>query len=245
MRSSLAAALLSLLLAACAAEPRLVARGPLPQPSGWKAVLIAGDSEEPAFDNAVDAMAARLESFGVPAADIVVLKATAQGQEAATRDNIVAAFDGLHPARGDGCFVFITSHGGRDEGLVMRRADAFLSPGDLDDLLSRSCEDRATVVIASGCYSGSFAEGRSMPASTRVILTAARDDRTSFGCNAGRKLTVFDQCILESLRRGLSWKTVMERTRACVSSNEEQLGMSPPSSPQIWVGADVDGLRAF
>ena len=84
-----------------------------------------------------------------------------------------------------------------------------------------------------------------MPASTRVILTAARDDRTSFGCNAGRKLTVFDQCILESLRRGLSWKTVMERTRACVSSNEEQLGMSPPSSPQIWVGTDVDGLRAF
>jgi uncharacterized lipoprotein YmbA len=44
------AILVALLLAGCA-SPEEAAR-PLPQPSAWKAVLIAGDDAEPAFDNA-------------------------------------------------------------------------------------------------------------------------------------------------------------------------------------------------
>ena len=40
------------------------------QPKGWKVLLIAGDDQEPAFDNAVAAMAAKLASFGVPQANM-------------------------------------------------------------------------------------------------------------------------------------------------------------------------------
>lgn len=247
MNTMLSAAALCTMLAACSAPPAATAtsHGPLPQPMGWKAVLIAGDDKEPAFDNAVDAMAGKLAEFGVPSSNIAILKATEQGRQAATDANAADAFAGLDPAATDGCFVFITSHGGPDRGLFMKRDRGFLDPGELDRLLSRPCAARPTVVIASGCFSGNFAEGRRMPAANRTILTAARDDRSSFGCNAGRKLTIFDACVLDSLERRLTWQAVMDKARACVAANEQALGVDAPSRPQISVGADVKDLLVF
>ena len=84
-----------------------------------------------------------------------------------------------------------------------------------------------------------------MPAPNRVILTAARDDRPSFGCNADRTFTVFDQCVLASLDGGLRWQSVMDKARGCVADNEAALGVEAPSQPQISVGAEVSGLRVF
>jgi hypothetical protein len=245
LKTTLLAAALSASLAACASTPEAVSHGPLPQPTGWKAVLIAGDDQEPAFDNAVDAIARKLAQDGVASRDITILKATGRGAQAATKENIVEAFANLAPAAGDGCFIFVTSHGGRDSGLLMTRAEAMLSPSDLDGLLSGPCEARPTVVIASGCFSGIFAEGASMPAANRVILTAARDDRTSFGCDAKRKYTVFDECVLGSINRGVRWQAVMDKARACVASSEQKLGVITSSSPQISIGAEVGDLVVF
>ena len=84
-----------------------------------------------------------------------------------------------------------------------------------------------------------------MPAANRTILTAARDDRPSFGCNADRKLTVFDACVLDSLDRGLTWQVVMDKARACVAENERALGVDASSSPQMSVGADVANLLVY
>ena len=72
---------LGLSLAACAPMPPsppslpspTVSEAPLAQPMSWKALLIAGDDAEPAFDNGVDAMAGKLEAFGVPPANITIL----------------------------------------------------------------------------------------------------------------------------------------------------------------------------
>ena len=153
MKTISAAAALCLLLAACTAPAKTASHGLLPQPIGWKAVLIAGDDKEPAFDNAVDAMAGRLAEFGVPPSNITILKATRSGRQAATQANVVDAFAGLDTASTDGCFVFVTSHGGPGRGLFMKRDDGFLDPGELDHLLSGACAGRPTVVIASGCFS--------------------------------------------------------------------------------------------
>lgn len=235
--------LLCLALGACAtAEPPPV---PLPQPMGWKAVLIAGDSSEAAFDNAVDAMAEKLVGYGVQAGNIAVLKASATDGHAADRGNIFDAFDALAPAGNEGCFVFITSHGDGDRGLVMRAAQSFLGPDELDRLLDRRCGDRPTVVIASGCFSGVFAGGQSMPAANRTILTAARRDRTSFGCNAERQFTIFDECVLDGLDRGRPWQEVMEKTRDCVVRHEDEANVRPPSAPQMFIGRNVEGHLAF
>jgi hypothetical protein len=246
MRSILLALVLGGLLVACDTPADVASAKPLPvpQPTGWKALLIAGDNQEPAFDNAVDAMAGRLQSFGVRTSDISILKATAADRHAATRLNIRRAFGELHPAPTDGCFVFITSHGGEGRGLVLARDRAFLSPGELGNLLNSACGDRPTVVIASGCYSGSFAEGSAMPAANRAILTAARDDRPSFGCNAGLRYTVFDQCVLDSMQRGIRWADLMGRTRQCVSARERAMGAAA-SNPQLSIGRAAGGLTVF
>jgi hypothetical protein len=236
---------LGLLLTACD-TPSDAAAKPMdvPQPPGWKAVLIAGDDHEPAFDNAVDAMAETLVRFGVARSDISMLKASARDSHAATQSNISRAFADLRPAPADGCFVFITSHGGEGRGLFLARGDGFISPNELASLLSGACGSRPTVVVASGCYSGSFAQGRAMPAANRTILTAARADRPSFGCNAGLRYTVFDQCVLDSMERGIRWPDLMGRTRQCVSARERAMG-DQPSSPQLSVGASAAGLKVF
>lgn len=221
------------------------ARAAAPQPLGWKAILIAGDDEEVAFDDAVDAMAGKLEAFGVPASDITVLKSSGTGVHRATVANIDAAFDHLHLGPHDGCFVYATSHGAPGRGLVIRAARAYLSPRVLNVLLNRACGTRPTVVIASGCYSGIFAEGPPLIAPNRIILTAARDDRPSFGCNADLEYTVFDGCILKSLKRGLAWPVVMDRARACVSGNEWDMRVMRPSDPQLSVGRSIADLRVF
>lgn len=224
-----------------AADPAPVSH----QPAGWKAVLIAGDDEEAAFDDAVNAMADKLAGFGVPRRDMTILKASDNGPTEADRPNIEAAFAHLNPAPGDGCFVYVTSHGSPQYGLMMRRAMLYLDPETLGEMLDHSCGPRPTVVIASGCYSGIFATEPPVPAPNRVILTAARADRPSFGCNAHLQYTFFDKCILDNLQRGLVWSTVMDRTRACVSGVEFDMRVSAPSDPQLSIGADETGLRAF
>ena len=249
MKAALSATVLCMLVAACASStPALPVGSAAPaasQPTGWRAVLVAGDDAEPAFDNAVDAMARKLGALGVPRADVAILKANGRGDEEATTSNIVSAFAGLSAGPSEGCFVFATSHGGPGRGLFMKRARAFLTPGDLDHLLNGPCRARPTVVIASGCFSGSFAEGQSMPAANRVILTAARDDRPSFGCNADRQFTVFDECVLDNLDGGSRWQVVMAKARACVEANERALDVDVPSQPQVSIGADVTGLLVF
>jgi hypothetical protein len=236
--------LLCLLLAACAAA-EAPPPAALPQPTAWQAVLIAGDNSEPAFDNAVDAMAERLVGFGVRPGDITTLKASATDGQAADRGRIFDAFDRLAPAGDDGCFVFITSHGDGQRGLVMRAAQSFLGPDELDRLLDRRCGERPTVVIASGCFSGIFAGGQSMPAANRTILTAARRDRTSFGCNAQRRLTIFDECVLDNLVQGRPWQAVMEGARDCVVRYEDEANVRPPSVPQMFIGPSVEGHLVF
>jgi hypothetical protein len=225
--------------ASAAAQPALR------PPTGWKAILIAGDDKEPAFDNAVDSMSDKLAGFGVQRSNMTVLKADGQGPSAATKANIKGAFADLKPTPTEGCFIYVTAHGAPRRGLYIRSARSFLGPRDLAALLDSACKERPTVVIASGCYSGSFAEGPSMPAANRVILTAARDDRPSFGCNADLKFTVFDYCILNSLDRGSPWRAVMDAARDCVAGGEQMLRVGPPSAPQLSIGDAVGDLRVF
>jgi hypothetical protein len=206
-------------------------------------VLVAADDREPAFDNAVDALADRLASFGVPRGNVAKLKATARGEAAAGARNLRRAFRAMAPAPGEGCFLFVTSHGIQGRGLFLRRERAFLGPAALGRLLAESCGARPTVAVLSGCFSGLYA--RELAAPNRVVLTAARDDRPSFGCDAGRRFTIFDECLLASLEKGAPWAAVMDKARECVAGNEARLGVAAPSGPQLSVGAEAAGLVAF
>jgi hypothetical protein len=98
-----------------------------------------------------------------------------------------------------------------------------------------------TVVIVSACYSGSFAAGK-MARSNRILLTAARGDRPSFGCQAHRIYNFFDECLLGVLPQAATWRSVSDGADRCVQRMEHALGVRP-SEPQAYFGGTVAALK--
>jgi hypothetical protein len=73
----------------------------------------------------------------------------------------------------------------------------------------------------------------------RMVFTAARPDRASFGCGAEEVYTYFDGCVLESLPKATRLDVLAELARACVARRETEMGMTPPSEPQISIGPEM------
>ncbi len=208
----------------------------------WAAVLVAGDDSLRVFDNATAQMAAVLQA-GAAAPGIHRLSADSAAPHAllATRRRVLEAIAALHPAPGAACLVFVTSHGAHGVGTYLAPHEEFLTPRDLDAALRAGCGAAPTVAIVSACYSGGFARAP-MARPNRILLTAARADRPSFGCDAGRELTFYDQCLLGTLHAGRgTWPEVIAETGRCVTRLETELDAAP-SEPQSFVGADVAGL---
>jgi hypothetical protein len=213
-------------------------------PVQWQVVLAAGDNAQPVFDNAVIAFRDWLGSIGVPPGNIHRLSANAgqrdPGVEPANAEQLLLRIAALQPRPGEGCLVFITSHGQRGEGIFLAYSNEILGPHTLARALTAGCGDAPTVVIISGCYSGAFATAP-MTARNRIVLTAARADRPSFGCQADRTYTVYDECLLGVLPQSPNWQAAFDRTRFCVERREKQLA-ALPSRPQASFGAAVGKL---
>ncbi|MGD9616590.1 MAG: C13 family peptidase [Alphaproteobacteria bacterium] len=211
-------------------------------PSGWQAVLVAGDNAEPVFDNAVAAFRGFLASGGVPTRNIHVLTAT-QGAgvaaEPASSERVLGRIAALRPGPGEACLVFITSHGQRGEGIWLAYGGEYLRPAELAQALSAGCARAPTVVIVSGCFTGGFT---AVQAPNRIVVTASRIDRPSFGCSVERTYAVFDECLLASLPREATWQRVIAATQNCVRAQESKM-QAAPSEPQVIVGAKVRSLR--
>jgi hypothetical protein len=235
------------LLPVCGLMLMLLAGGGGAPAGNWQVVLAAGDDAQPVFDNAVAAMAAWLEARGVPAADIHRLSASpAQARDAvepATLDNVLHSIAELPVRPGDRCLVFLTSHGEHGEGLWLARSQTALHPAALARALAQGCGAAPTVVIVSGCYSGGFAGGE-MARPNRVVMTAARADRPSFGCQAERTYTFFDQCLLATLPKSATWHAAFAGIKKCVGRMERVRG-ERPSDPQAYFGRAADLKMLF
>jgi hypothetical protein len=210
----------------------------------WRALAAAGEDNAPVFDNAVDKMTEILAARGVAPIDQFTSDPALQRTDRpiTTAANIAAALNARHPGPGQGCLVFLTSHGSR-QGLVLRDDfdnDRSLSPSTLGRILDEGCGSAPTVAIVSGCYSGIFI-GAVTEAPNRIILTAARDDRTSFGCGFGFQYTYFDDCLFQSWPKSQTWAALYRATVACVRAKEREIDR-PPSEPQAYFGALVTNL---
>jgi hypothetical protein len=208
-------------------------------------VLAAGDDAEPVFDNATHEMSRRLAAAGVPSANIHRLSASAAevaaGAEPATADVLLRRIADLPAQPGDQCLIFLTSHGERGSGVWLARSNRAVTPDELARALSRGCGAAPTVIIVSACYSGSFAAGK-MARPNRIVLTAARGDRPSFGCQAQRTYNFFDECLLGVMPQAATWRSVSDGTDRCVRRMEHALGVQP-SEPQAYFGATVVTLK--
>jgi hypothetical protein len=213
-----------------------------PHPTATKIVLIAGDNSLKVFDNAINSFRARLLSRqGITATNITRLSASAaSASHQATLANIVDTIADMHPAPNQACLVYATSHGVEQGGLYLSASNGPLSPLALNLALTAGCGDAPTIVIVSACFSGQFA-APPMTRPNRIILTAARPDRTSFGCQAGRIYTVYDQCLLTALDTAADWHQLHALTKTCVAAEEDREQVLP-SEPQAWFGTAIANL---
>jgi hypothetical protein len=236
---------LGLLLAMAVTVAAPARSGAQPAKAGWRVVLVAGDDAQPVFDDATRTLARMFAAAGVPAADIHRLSANpaeiAAGVPPADKGTLLHQIASLSVRPGERCFVFLTSHGARGEGLWLALSQQALHPRELAAALARGCGAAPTVAIVSGCYTGGFVRGE-MAAPNRIILTAARADRPSFGCQADRVYTYFDQCLLAALPQAASWRGVSASADGCVRLMEKRL-RARPSDPQAYFGAAVAGMR--
>ncbi|HEY1838579.1 MAG TPA: C13 family peptidase [Rhizomicrobium sp.] len=212
--------------------------------SNWAAIVVAGDHEDhngndsEVFDNARRDIAASLVRLSFAPANIAQFstqpKEYASHPRHSDMQTIATTFDALASHATAGCFAYVTSHGA-PEGIWMD--DAIVQPKRMAWMLDAACGNRPTIVIVSSCFSGAFVPD--LAQADRFVFTAARSDRTSFGCGQGDKYTFFDQCFLQSLPDSHDFPGLAERVKACVSAREIEERMSPPSEPQLSIGADV------
>lgn len=211
----------------------------------WSAVVVAGDwhasdgGPTEGFDNARRDVTLALGRAGFQAQNIRQFSVRPERYkdtrpEKSELRGIYTALADLAGRTSGGCMFYLTSHG-LPQGAQLDQG--ILRPGVLADILDRTCGKRPTVVVISACFSGVFVPTLAQP--NRMVLTAARPDRTSFGCGQDNKYPYFDDCFLSSMSGARDFGGLAGATRECVRVREVAEKMTPPSEPQIWVGAQL------
>jgi hypothetical protein len=226
--------------------------GSQPNPSSsmrnWKVVLMASDQGNQSswiqvFDNARNWLFRHFEMNGISANNIrqLSLKPQFQGTEVkpTTVQNFTDAVASLNATGpNDACLIHMTSHGSKDGFNIGYNK---LSPGSLGSALDVGCGNKPTVVLVSACYSGLYLlDSSGLKKPNRIILTAARHDRTSFGCSSEFEYTYWDSCLIEHLPKSSRFKDLANNIQACITAKES--GMATPSLPQAFIGAEVQEL---
>lgn len=207
-------------------------------------VLSAGLWGDPVFDNesnqAAAILAKRYKAQGKtvlmsnkPVAPASPLKAT----PAALNEALAKLAAKMDPAE-DVLILFLTSHGNKDGAAVrdMRGLDAVLSPQALRSGLD-AAGMRNRVVIISACHSGVFIPALQTP--TTIVMTAASQETSSFGCEPENEWTWFgDAFFQKSLARGRTMMMAFRDAQAQVTIWERN-GKLDPSKPQIFIGAEA------
>jgi hypothetical protein len=211
---------------------------------GWTAAVIAADwrtsGGEPiqAFDNARRDLTAGFLEAGFDRSAFYDATLRPDVPDSVSAREALAGIAELAQANPRGCLLYFTSHGS-PEALVFG-PDAQLSPTAMATLVRGLCQSRPTIVIVSACYSGIFLDGLAGP--DRMIMTAARRDRNSFGCGEGATYPYFDGCVIESLSDARDFIVLAQTAKACVARREAEEGLSPASEPQIRIGANMQLL---
>ncbi|MFZ5669223.1 MAG: C13 family peptidase [Pseudomonadota bacterium] len=227
-----------------AAEPP---RGPF---ADWAAIVVAGDwrahdgGPTEAFDNARRDVAATLVALGFRRENLVQLSTRPERYpdtrpERLTSASMAAALSASAARARSGCLVYYTSHGG-PPGVVLdvEGEMSLLSPAEMAAMVDQACPGRPTIVVVSACFSGVFLPHLQGP--QRMVMTAARPDRSSFGCSAEDKYPYFDACFMESVGTVRNFAALATAVQGCVGRREAEKRLSPPSEPQVSIDP---GLR--
>ncbi len=118
-------------------------------------------------------------------------------------------------------FLYLTSHGSPQHELSL--AEAHLELGDLPArqlaALLRESGIRWRVVVVSACFSGGFIPPLQDPGT--LVITAARNDRRSFGCADENDFTYFGRAFFkDALPASHSFREAFEKAERLVRERE-------------------------
>ena len=209
--------------------------------SHWAVVLVAGDyrahsgAPSKVFDNARHDLAAAFAKIGFSKANMVQFSVDYdEGTQHTTVPDIAAALQNVAARARAGCLIYFTSHGTPD-GIIV--GDGLLGPNAMHDMVNSACGNRPSVIVMSSCYSGQFVAP--LQGDNRIVMTAARPDRTSFGCGELDHYTFFDDCFLRAIPMAGDFPGLGGLAQQCVAFREQQMKATPPSEPQVSVGPNV------
>ena len=207
----------------------------------WAVILVAGDyrahsgAPSKVFDNARHDLAAAFAKIGFSKSNIVQFSADYDdGTQHTGVPDIAAAMHEAAAKAKSGCLIYFTSHG-VPTGIII--GDGVLGPEQMRDMVNSACGKRPTVVVMSSCYAGQFVPP--LAGDNRVIMTASRPDRTSFGCGELDHYTFFDDCFLRAIDISGDFPGLGAGVQECVRVREQQMKATPPSEPQLSVGSGV------
>jgi hypothetical protein len=215
----------------------------------WAVAIVAADWRDgagtpiEAFENSRRDLALGFAAAGLNPENItdLSLRPDIRSGTGLASDEAFAAISAQTETAKSGCLLYFTSHGSPD-GMVLGD-EGLLSPPRLDSLIDGWCGERPTVVVVSACFSGVFVPALAAP--NRIVMTAARSDRSSFGCSDDATYPYFDGCVLESLPVAADFIHLASLSRSCVSRREREERLTPPSEPQLRIGADVEASLPF
>lgn len=210
------------------------------------AVGFAGDAEENVFRNEVAYLPKLLATrFAAEGRTLQLINSpfTFERTPLATRSNLEQALATISKRMNpdnDILLLFLTSHGSHDHRLLVEMGSMpldQLTPQDIRDALDRA-HVRWRVIVISACYSGGFIPALREPHT--MIITAARADRTSFGCGSDSQLTWFGKAFLvDGLNRSTDFRAAFATAKTDVAQWERR-EHETPSEPQLWAGPLID-----
>jgi hypothetical protein len=208
-------------------------------------VTFAGDGGEDVFRNEAE-YAAQLftKRFG-PTAHALILEnnpSSLQSHPLADWSNLESTLDGLVSVMKpdeDILVLYMTSHGDEDHNLLVDMDPIPLDQIGAPDLagILRKRPFKWKVIVVNACYSGGFVPELRGPGT--LVLTAARTDRSSFGCGSDSDMTYFGKAwLVDALNKTDNFVNAFQLAKNDISGweNEDKL---MPSEPQIDIGNGI------
>jgi Peptidase C13 family len=206
----------------------------------------AGDGSENVFRNEVEYVERQfVERFDTAGHTLLLINnpATITQRPLANLTNLGTAIDAVAQrmdADQDILLLFLTTHGSRDHELYVSMDPLPLDqidPQDLADLFADS-PIRYKVIVISACYSGGFIDA--LKNDSTMVITAARQDRTSFGCGTASEITDFGRAFfVEGLNQNDSLPAAFAQASKLIDAWETRDG-EEHSYPQISTNTQIE-----
>lgn len=222
------------------------------QPGEMDAYFLAvgGDGTESVFKRDIEVARTGLQAlFDVEKRAIMLLNhRDYETFPLATRPSIATALQALDEQMNpeeDLLVIHLVSHGKQNGQLLLQQPGVELpdlSPEDFAEMLE-PLNARRKLLVVSACYSGQWIN--ELKDSDTLIMTSAREDRTSFGCGDDSEMTWFTKAVYQSVGLSLTDPEAMfEQVKEQIRTWEEEIGMEEErwSYPQSHLG---EGLRKW